>query len=112
MKEPATNKSIKFRTETSMLTNRPNYEKNQFTFVVDDSLHIIKFGMMAAKSQLDSDATNAMVFGVCSLPFTKNRLFEQPKYEYETNLQFSERGREVGRFSIRITLSDQLYQLN
>lgn len=29
---------------------------------------------MIAKSQLDSDATNAMVFGVSSLPITKNGL--------------------------------------
>jgi hypothetical protein len=31
---------------------------------------------MMAKSQLDADATNAMVFGICSFSFTKNRLLE------------------------------------
>jgi hypothetical protein len=48
---------------------------------------------MIAKSSLDADATNAMVFGVSSLPITKQGLLEQKGYRFETELLFVERGK-------------------
>ena len=67
-------KSIKYRTETSALTNRPKYNKNLFNFALDNTPYTLKFGLMMAKSQLDEDVTSAMVFGVCSLPITSRGL--------------------------------------
>lgn len=67
---------------------------------------------MVAKSQLDSDATSAMVFGVASLPLTKKGLLEQNKAVYESNLIFVDQGKEVGKFAANISLADQEYKIN
>lgn len=60
-----------------------------------------------AKSQLDSDATSAMVFGVSSLPLTKANILLQNKALYEASLTFVDQGKEVGQFSVRIGLADK-----
>lgn len=108
----SSNKSIKFRTETSSLTNRPHYDKNIFTFAIGDNPYTLKLGLMRAKSQLDSDATSAMVFGVASLPLTKKGILEQAKHTYETALIFVDQGKEVGKFTVLLTLADKEYKLN
>ena len=46
-----------------------------------------------AKSQLDSDATSAMVFGVSSLTLTKENLLLQNKAMYEASLTFMDQGK-------------------
>ena len=56
-----------------------------------------------AKSQLDSDATSAMVYGINSLPITLSRLNELPNRTFTSELTFSDRGKEVGQFSIKIS---------
>ena len=46
--------SLKFRTDISTLTNRPNFHRNYFEFHIGQESNTLKFGLMAAKSQLDS----------------------------------------------------------
>lgn len=98
----AAKKSVKFRTETSPLTNRPKFQRNYFEFHITREPHTFKFGLMMAKSQLDSDATAAMVHGISSLPITMLRLSELSDHKFASEMVFSDRGKEVGRFSIRI----------
>lgn len=76
-----------------MLTSRPKFSKNEFTFSIENHPQIFKFGLMIAKTQLDCDATNALIFGVCSLPFTKHRFLEESKNIYENKLVFVDRGK-------------------
>ena len=52
--------------------------------MINNNPHTFKFGLMIAKSQLDSDATNAMVFGISSIPLTKKVLLEQKGYQFKT----------------------------
>ena len=59
---------------------------------------------MAAKSQLDKDATNAMVQGVCSIPLNLQRLKELEDGMYKERLTFTDRGKEVGQFMLVIQL--------
>jgi hypothetical protein len=47
---------------------------------------------MMAKSQLDSDATSAMVFGISSLPLTKVSILHN-KSAYEAKLNFVDQGK-------------------
>jgi hypothetical protein len=67
---------------------------------------------MMAQSQLNEDAAHAVMLGYCSFPFTKSRLLEQSSFIYETSLVFMDRGKEVGKFSVRISFVDKEHQLN
>jgi hypothetical protein len=59
---------------------------------------------MSAKSQLDHHATNAMVHGVSSINISTEQLKEQKNNKYQEQLHFSDRGKNVGQFTLKISL--------
>lgn len=59
---------------------------------------------MVAKSQLDSDVSNALVFGVCTFPINKKNLYEQNNQRYENTLNFINCGKDVGKFRVKVEI--------
>ena len=53
----------------------------------------LKFGLMNAKSQLDSDANTALVCGIASIPITIERISDLPNHKYKSKMIFSDRGK-------------------
>ena len=108
LKDPNSQHSVKYRTDIAGFVSRPKFIKNLFTFLVDEHPYTLKLALMSAKSELDKDATKAMVQGVCSVPVSQQRLKELPHSLFQEHMVFTDRGKEVGQFTLKIQLEEML----
>ena len=108
LKDPNSQHSVKYRTDIAGLVSRPKFIKNLFTFLVEEHSYTLKLALMAAKSELEKDATKAMVQGVCSVPISQQRLKELPNSLFQEHMVFTDRGKEVGQFTLKVQLEEML----